>query len=136
MDVTLRAVSWAIGLELCTTAVRRVRVRRSVSALFDHGVFIRGNLENTYEVTSNHFLSNVVGLLFLAPSSRSAERRGMEHIRQNVARDRDQRRCCRMALTTNRPFRTPARDGAFPWIGSVSRLPGETAVGAVLLARA
>jgi hypothetical protein len=39
---------------------------RAYSALFDHGVFIRGNLENTYEVTSNHFLSNVVGLWFLA----------------------------------------------------------------------
>jgi hypothetical protein len=38
---------------------------RAYSALFDHGVFTRANLENTYEVTSNHFLSNVVGLWFL-----------------------------------------------------------------------
>ena len=67
MDVALRAVSWALGLEL----VSRSRDldgpfwRRAYSALFDHGVFIRGHLENTYEVTSNHFLSNVVGLWFL-----------------------------------------------------------------------
>lgn len=66
MDVGLRAVSWAIGLEL----VRDSRLdaafwARAYSALFDHGLFIRANLENTYEVTSNHFLSNVVGLWFL-----------------------------------------------------------------------
>ena len=35
---------------------------RAYTALFDHGVFIRNNLENTYEVTSNHFLSNLLGL--------------------------------------------------------------------------
>jgi Heparinase II/III-like protein/Heparinase II/III N-terminus len=67
MDVALRAVSWAIGLELVHGS-RELDVAfwtRAYSALFDHGVFIRGNLENTYEVTSNHFLSNVVGLWFL-----------------------------------------------------------------------
>jgi hypothetical protein len=68
MDVALRAVSWAIGLELVhdSRTLDRERWARAYSALFDHGVFIRGNLENTYEVTSNHFLSNVVGLWFLA----------------------------------------------------------------------
>ncbi len=67
MDVALRAVSWALGLELVHLS-RDLDSRfwtRAYSALFDHGVFIRGNLENTYEVTSNHFLSNVVGLWFL-----------------------------------------------------------------------
>jgi uncharacterized heparinase superfamily protein len=67
MDVALRAVSWAIGLELVhdSGSLESGFWTRAYSALFDHGVFIRGNLENTYEVTSNHFLSNVVGLLFL-----------------------------------------------------------------------
>ncbi|HEX9368659.1 MAG TPA: alginate lyase family protein, partial [Vicinamibacterales bacterium] len=67
MDVALRAVSWALGLEL-VQASRHLDApfwRRAYEALFDHGVFIRGNLENTYEVTSNHFLSNVAGLWFL-----------------------------------------------------------------------
>ena len=67
MDVGLRAVSWVIALDL----VRGSRLdtafwARASAALFDHGLFIKGNLENTYEVTSNHFLSNVVGLWFLA----------------------------------------------------------------------
>jgi len=67
MDVALRAINWILGLEL----VRESRTlddafwTQALGALFDHGGFIRGNLENTYEVTSNHFLSNVVGLACL-----------------------------------------------------------------------
>src|SRR5262249_25222257 len=67
MDVALRAVSWAIGLELVHPS-RALDERfwiRAYEALFEHGAFIRANLENTYEVTSNHFLSNVAGLWFL-----------------------------------------------------------------------
>ena len=68
MDVALRAVSWAIGLELVRScpALAPDFWRRAYEALFDHGAFIEGHLENTYEVTSNHFLSNVVGLFFLS----------------------------------------------------------------------
>ena len=68
MDVALRAVSWAHRPRAGARLPRRSPAsagERAYSALFDHGVFIRGNLENTYEVTSNHFLSNVVGLWFL-----------------------------------------------------------------------
>ncbi len=68
MDVGLRAVSWAIGLELvrASPALDDAFWMRACTALYDHGVFIAENLENTYEVTSNHFLSNLAGLLFLA----------------------------------------------------------------------
>ena len=67
MDVGLRAVSWAIGLELIrqSGALDDAFWERAYTALFDHGVFIRNNLENTYEVTSNHFLSNMLGLQFV-----------------------------------------------------------------------
>src|SRR5262249_12326327 len=67
MDVGLRAVSWAMGLELVrdSRSLDAAFWARAYEALFDHGVFIRNNLENTYEVTSNHFLSNLIGLLFL-----------------------------------------------------------------------
>lgn len=67
MDVGLRAVSWVIGLDLIRdSAIDDAFWSRAARALHDHGLFIKGNLENTYEVTSNHFLSNVVGLWFLA----------------------------------------------------------------------
>ncbi len=67
MDVALRAVSWSIGLELIreSRSLDEPFWERAYSALFDHGAFIRNNLENTYEVTSNHFLSNVLGLQFV-----------------------------------------------------------------------
>jgi hypothetical protein len=66
MDVGLRVVSWAIGLELVhgSAELDDAFWTRAYTALFDHGVFIRNNLENTYEVTSNHFLSNLLGLQF------------------------------------------------------------------------
>ena len=68
MDVALRALNWAIGLEL----IREAKSLdddfwlRAYDALYGHGQFIRNNLENIYEVTSNHYLSNIVGLLYLA----------------------------------------------------------------------
>lgn len=68
MDVALRALNWAIGLQLVRNcaALDEVFWRRAYDHLYEHGVFIYANLENKYEVTSNHFLSNVVGLYFLA----------------------------------------------------------------------
>ena len=68
MDVALRAANWVIGLALIDRSdVLDVRVKtRALDALFDHGVFIFDNLENVHEVTSNHFLTNVVGLYFVA----------------------------------------------------------------------
>jgi hypothetical protein len=67
MDVAIRALNWAIGFELVhrSTTLDRAFWQRAYAALYDTGVFTRSNLENTYEVTSNHFLSNVVGLWFL-----------------------------------------------------------------------
>jgi uncharacterized heparinase superfamily protein len=67
MDVAIRAMNWAIAFEL----IRESRAAEAVMlpayrSLFDLGAFIERNLENKYEVTSNHFLSNVAGLFGLA----------------------------------------------------------------------
>lgn len=68
MDVALRALNWALGLSLIRNcpAVDNTTLITAYGHLFDHGTFIHNNLENKYEVTSNHFLSNVVGLYYLA----------------------------------------------------------------------
>jgi uncharacterized heparinase superfamily protein len=68
MDVALRAANWALAFELVHDCASLTASFWSGAyrALFDHGTFIEGHLENNYEVTSNHFLSNVVGLFFVA----------------------------------------------------------------------
>ncbi|HJZ78054.1 MAG TPA: alginate lyase family protein [Vicinamibacterales bacterium] len=71
MDVALRAANWAIAFDLLRAAPIDAEFwTAAYERLFDHGVFIEGHLENTYEVTSNHFLSNIVGLLYVAAAFR------------------------------------------------------------------
>ena len=64
MDIAIRAFNWAVAFELIrkSAAFDAQAMARAYESLFDVGVFIERNLENKYEVTSNHFLSNVVGL--------------------------------------------------------------------------
>lgn len=68
MDVAIRAANWALAFETAGADPDAARQfgERAYEALFAHGVFIRAHLENTYEVTSNHFLSNIVGLWCVA----------------------------------------------------------------------
>ena len=68
MDVAIRAANWVIAFTIMKDWQREDLSfwRRAYQSLFEHGVFIYQNLENHYEVTSNHFLSNVVGLYMLS----------------------------------------------------------------------
>jgi len=68
MDVALRAASWAMGLVLVRSCADLDAPfwHEAYSALFAHGTFIDSHLENGHEVTSNHFLSDIVGLFFVA----------------------------------------------------------------------
>jgi Heparinase II/III-like protein/Heparinase II/III N-terminus len=75
MDVALRAANWALALELIRPCALPMDVwQNAYEALFDHGAFIERHLENHYEVTSNHFLSNVVGLFYVAAVFRDVPR--------------------------------------------------------------
>jgi hypothetical protein len=67
MDVAIRAVNWAIAFDLIRTSASfdAAAMLRAYRSLFEVGAFVGQNLENTYEVTSNHFLSNVVGVCAL-----------------------------------------------------------------------
>lgn len=74
MDVAIRVANWIAGLELVRDApIDEESWRRALEAALAHGRFIRSHLENHYEVTSNHFLSNVVGLLLTGLAFRDGE---------------------------------------------------------------
>jgi hypothetical protein len=68
MDVAIRAANWALGLSLIRSCpgVPIEAWQKIYQGLFEHGCFIFENFENTYEVTSNHYLSNIVGLFLLS----------------------------------------------------------------------
>ena len=67
MDVAIRALNWALALsQISKSPGSDDRIKQSFYYLYLHGDFIFNNLENNYEVTSNHFLSNVVGLYYLS----------------------------------------------------------------------
>jgi hypothetical protein len=67
MDIAIRAANWALALERIRAFEAPVGAwSAAYRSLLAHGSFIRGNLEDKYEVTSNHFLSNVVGLFYLS----------------------------------------------------------------------
>jgi len=67
MDVGLRAANWALALELIGDCdAGESDWQAAYDSLYRHALFIRGNLEDKYEVTSNHFLSNIVGLFYAA----------------------------------------------------------------------
>jgi hypothetical protein len=75
MDVGIRALNWAIalnGLRECD-ALADDWWCQAYQALQDHCRFIYDNLENHYEVTSNHLLSNVVGLHFACQPFRGTQ---------------------------------------------------------------
>ena len=64
MDVAIRAYNWVLAFEMIrgSAAFDDAAQAAAYRSLYDVGLFIEENLENTYEVTSNHFLSNIVGL--------------------------------------------------------------------------
>ena len=67
MDVTIRAVNWMHALNFisaskCFTDEFVARVSKS---LYQHGFFIRNNLEKVIPYSNNHYSSDIVGLLYL-----------------------------------------------------------------------
>ena len=67
MDVAIRAVNWVWALRLLEPVrdahpASFFEIRRS---LYEHGLHVEQNLEYYEECTSNHYLANVAGLLYL-----------------------------------------------------------------------
>ena len=78
MEVALRAMNLlaAFSLFRSSTQVTEERLRMLLTLLDQHGAHIRRNLEFSHVATSNHYLSDIAGLLWLAimlPELRAAE---------------------------------------------------------------
>jgi hypothetical protein len=67
MEVALRAINVLVAFELfCRSPSLDEEFLKLILRFFDqHGSYIRRNLEFSYLATSNHYLSDVVGLLWL-----------------------------------------------------------------------
>ena len=68
MDVALRTLNWILALDMIrnTNVIDSSEIFKIYELVYGHAKFIYSNLENTYEVTSNHYLSNIVGLFYAA----------------------------------------------------------------------
>ena len=67
MEVALRAMNLLAAFQLLrgATSLTEERLTMMLTLFEQHGRYIRGHLEFSYIATSNHYLSDVVGLLWL-----------------------------------------------------------------------
>ena len=71
MDVGIRVANMLIAFDLFTQVDREGFLDNGfkqtfANSVYEHGLHILNNLEYTKELTSNHYLSNIAGLLFVA----------------------------------------------------------------------
>ena len=76
MDVAFRAINWmyALNMIMSSGVVTDVFCRKVYISLFEHGFFISNNLEKNIPYSGNHYLSDLVGMLFISsvfPKNRS-----------------------------------------------------------------
>ena len=74
MDVAIRAINWSWALALGGEAILADRrfAGRFLRALLAHGRFVAANLEKGSGATSNHYFSNLIGLMTLGSIFRGA----------------------------------------------------------------
>jgi uncharacterized heparinase superfamily protein len=68
MDVAIRAANWLVGWEFFkgSRSISEDFVLVFLKSLLSHGRFIRSHLEYSGSLTSNHYLSDIAGLFFIA----------------------------------------------------------------------
>ena len=67
MDVAFRAVNWMFALNMIANfeGLDNSFVRKVSRSLWQHGFFIRNNLEKVVPNSNNHYASDLIGLLYL-----------------------------------------------------------------------
>jgi hypothetical protein len=74
MDVAFRAVNWlyAVGLVLESGVVTDDFTKTFIKSLYQHGFYIYNNLEKGIPYSNNHYISDLVGLLYLGSFFRNS----------------------------------------------------------------
>lgn len=69
MDVAIRAVNWIYSLSMisCSGLIEEKFIQQVMTSLYEHLFFIINNLEKTIPNSGNHYLSDIVGILFITP---------------------------------------------------------------------
>ncbi|PIU42229.1 MAG: heparinase [Candidatus Omnitrophica bacterium CG07_land_8_20_14_0_80_42_15] len=67
MDVAIRACNWIAGYHFFKNSfeIAPKFLDRFLDSLYKHGKHIMANLEGSMRLTTNHYLSNIVGLIYL-----------------------------------------------------------------------
>jgi len=78
MDVAIRVCNWILGYSFFKDAdeVTDEFLVKFIKSIYQHGRHIRNNLESNAIFTSNHYISNIVGLLYISvffPELKDAE---------------------------------------------------------------
>lgn len=90
MEVAIRAVNWIWILRtLPQRTLSSALEQRLARSLLEHGAHIRHNLEGTPYLRSNHFLSDLLGLVAVGAAFRdhSDARHGLEYARRRLDRE-------------------------------------------------
>ncbi len=67
MDVAIRAANWLVAKEFFDgNALPQEFHEKFYVSIYEHGRFIHGHLENSSELTTNHYIADLAGLLFIA----------------------------------------------------------------------
>ena len=93
MEVAIRAVNWmyAINMIVQSKAMTEAFAKRVSKSLYQHGFYIRHNLEKSVPWSNNHYTSDLVGLIYLGTLF-SHTRRGRSWRRFAVKKFYDQTR--------------------------------------------
>lgn len=67
MDVAIRAVNWLYALNMIvdSEAYSDALNTKVLSSLLEHGYYVFNNLEKSFRNSNNHYMSDLVGLVFL-----------------------------------------------------------------------
>ena len=65
MEVAIRAINWMYALQMAGNTLSNEFAKVIVKSLYNHGFFIMNNLEKQGRYSANHYMSDIVGLLYL-----------------------------------------------------------------------